>query len=118
MQLSCSINKQKMPVRPNKIQRSYKPAAVAFARPRDLSWFYNARKWRKTAKAFKELNPFCYECMSEDRAGLPEVTDHIKGLGFLLDNNLNAYDYKELQNLCHQHHNSKSGKESHKNKFK
>ena len=109
-----------MPNRPEPIKRAYKPESSyqAFSRPRDLSWFYNARRWRKVAKHFKELNPFCYTCQAEGRIGAPQVTDHIKGLGFLLDNKLDPYAHKELQNQCHRCHNKKSGREAHKNKIK
>jgi len=112
--------KKQMPSKPKKINRAYKPIVerVPFGRRRDLSSFYNARRWRKVARLFKQNNPFCIMCDAEGVTGPPEVTDHIRGLGFLLDNGLDPYADEELQSLCHAHHNPKSGSEAHKNKIK
>lgn len=84
-----------------------------FARNRDHSKFYNASRWRKVSKAFREANPLCVECEKQGKVSSVQVADHIKGLGFLIDNNIDAYDHKELQPLCSSCHNKKSGSEAH-----
>lgn len=84
-----------------------------FARNRDHSKFYNASRWRKVSKAFRELNPLCVDCSKEGKVSATQVADHILGLGYLLDNNLDPYDFQYLQGLCNSHHNKKSGSEAH-----
>jgi 5-methylcytosine-specific restriction protein A len=79
-----------------------------------MSWFYQSYKWRKFSKAFKKRNPLCVDCLLEDVSTPVQVTDHkIRyldgGLGFDLEN----LEDKYFDPLCNDHHNSKSGKESH-----
>ena len=99
--------------RPKKIKRSWKPKREAFARPIDFTWFYNQSRWRKVAKLRKEKNPLCRICKENGLISPNEVTDHIRGLKFLLDNGFDPYDDNELDDLCHKCHNKKSGRESH-----
>jgi len=66
---------------------------------------YNTTQWRKYRKSFLSRNPLCVEC-----GRVAEVVDHITsvrlGGSFWLPSN--------HQSLCHQCHNSKSGRESHR----
>lgn len=98
---------------PNKINRPWKPKKIAFDRPIDFSWFYNSWKWRKTSKTYRESNPICEcnRCIKEEFIRPAEVCDHIKGLKYLLDNNLDPYDWNELQSMSKECHNIKSGSE-------
>ena len=107
-----------MPKRPEKIARAYRPERVAFQRENDNSAFYNSWKWRKTSKGFLALNPICKcdECVKNEMVKPANVSDHVRGLQFLLDNNINPYDYKELQPMNDNCHNKKSGRESHRYK--
>lgn len=102
-----------MPRNPKNISRAYVPERVAFERPVDMSWFYNQTKWRKVSKAFRSANPVCQceSCAKNDIAKPAQVCDHKRGLKYLLDNNLDPYDYKELQSMSRECHNKKSGKE-------
>lgn len=100
--------------RPQKIKRSWKPERKAFDRPKKYTWFYNSRRWRNIAKARKEKYPLCRVCDENGIVSPNEVTDHIRGVGFLLDNNLDPYADGELDDLCHECHNRKSGTESHR----
>lgn len=102
-----------MPSNPKKINRQYVPERVAFSRPVDMSWFYNQAKWRKVSKAYRAANPICEckECFANGIVKPAEVCDHKKGLKFLLDNNIDPYDWKELQSMSRECHNKKSGKE-------
>lgn len=102
--------------RPKNIKRPWVADTKPFQRYRDFSAFYNARAWRKVGKAYLEAHPFCVDCEAEGIVAKANVTDHKQGLGFLLDNNLDPYDLKELQGLCSKCHNKKSGKESHRNR--
>lgn len=102
--------------RPTNIKRPWVAETKPFQRYRDFSKFYNARKWRKVATAYREENKFCVDCELEGIVKRANVTDHIRGLGFLLDNNIDPYDFKELQSQCSKCHNKKSGKESHQNR--
>lgn len=101
---------------PNKPKTKIKPwqeVRVPFGRRKDNSSFYNGTKWRKTSIAFREANPFCVDCQNENKVGPSDVADHIRGLQYLIDNNIDPYDWKELQGLCNKHHNSKSGRQAH-----
>lgn len=100
-----------MPRRPEKKKIQWVDEHKPFDRPRDLSWFYNQRKWKRFSIRFRDKNPFCVECLKSDIHTQSEVTDHIRGLGYLLDNNLDAFSEDECQALCHRCHNSKSGRE-------
>jgi 5-methylcytosine-specific restriction protein A len=98
---------------PKKIVRSWKPERVEFDRPIDLSWFYNQWKWKKVSKAYRIANPLC-ECNNCKEKGLvrpAEVCDHKKGLKYLLDNGLDAFDWNELQSMSKECHNKKSSTE-------
>ena len=98
---------------PQIIKRSWKPERVAFERPVDLSWFYNQWKWKKTSKAYRLAHPICEckDCQLNDIVKPAQVCDHIKGLAYLLDNNLNPFDWNELQSMSKECHNKKSGSE-------
>jgi 5-methylcytosine-specific restriction protein A len=65
---------------------------------------YNTTAWRKYRRAFLSTNPLCVEC-----GRIADVVDHITsvrlGGGF--------WDVENHQAMCHQCHNSKSGRESH-----
>jgi 5-methylcytosine-specific restriction protein A len=89
-------------------------------RKHDNSKFYNARRWRRTSKSYKNLNPLCEcaECKDKDFPKEGNETDHIRGLQFLLDNNLDPYSFDELQTMNKSCHNKKSGRDAHKNKIK
>ena len=103
-----------MPLAPKKRNRPWKQEKKQQSRSIDMSWFYNSRKWRRFSKEYKAHNTLCVACDAEGIVTPSKVTDHLVryvdgGTGFDLDN-LKA---KDFQSLCDQHHNSKSGKESH-----
>lgn len=104
-----------MPNKPEEIKRHWVKERVAFGRRKDNSKFYNARKWRKVSSAYRELNPLCEQCKRNGEVGPADVCDHIDGLDNLLKTEQDAYDFKNLQSLCHKCHNKKSGRESGKN---
>ena len=103
-----------MPNAPENKKRSWVPERVAFGRRNDNSKFYNARKWRKVSKAYREAHPLCEVCEAEGGVGHADVCDHTKGLQYLLDNNQDPYNWDELKSMCHKCHNKKSGKDSRK----
>lgn len=88
----------------------------------DNSKFYNARKWRKVSKAYMAANTLdlceCLDCKKKGLSKQAHVVDHIRGLQFLLNNNLDPYSFEELQAMNRSCHNKKSGREAHKNKKK
>lgn len=102
-----------MPSKPNKISRSWAPEREAFERPIDYSWFYNQWKWKKLSKAYRLANPLCEcdSCRESEVVKPAEVCDHIKGLKYLLDNNLDPYNVNELQSMSKECHNKKSAQE-------
>lgn len=102
-----------MPNAPKPIRPHWVPERKAFGRRKDNSKFYNGRKWRKFSKSFRERNPLCVKCEAEGRTTAAAVCDHIQGLDFLLDNDIDPIQESECQSLCHQCHNSKSGREAH-----
>ena len=101
-----------MAIKPKKIARHWVQEMKPFERQRAFSKFYNARAWRKVARAFRDVNKFCVECEAQGIVSESKVTDHIRGLGFLIDNGIDPYDEGELQPLCSKCHNQKSGRES------
>lgn len=103
---------------PKKVNRPWMQERKAFERPVDLSWFYNQRRWRNVSKLYRQSHPLCEckECKQLQRTLPAEVVDHVRGLKFLLDNNIDPYDEKELQSMSKKCHNKKSGSESGRNK--
>lgn len=104
--------------KPKKVVRSWVKPRVAFERKVSYQDFYNARRWRNTSKAYREAHPICEceDCKRDDIVKKADVCDHVKGLGYLLDNSLDPYDWNELQSMNHECHNKKSGSESHRSK--
>ncbi|MNF85821.1 hypothetical protein D3C85_601340 [compost metagenome] len=104
--------------KPDKVNRSWVQPRVAFQREVSNQSFYNGRKWRKVSKAYREANPICEcdDCKHDEVVKKAEVCDHIKGLNYLLQNNLDPYDWNELQSMSYECHNKKSGGESWKGK--
>lgn len=68
--------------------------------------FYNSYAWRKLSKQFKKENPLCIQCLQNGRTTPTNITDHIKPI----DKGGNKWDLNNLQPLCHQCHNRKSGR--------
>lgn len=76
--------------------------------------FYDSAAWRRTRLIHISNNPFCVQCMDKglyvDCTGRSGVVDHIvpinEGGAKLSPTN--------LQTLCNECHNVKSGKEAHK----
>ena len=69
--------------------------------------FYGSRKWTKTAKAYRKLNPLC---AGHKRRGLivkGDLVDHITERPVLVAKGLNPYSFEYLQTLCHSCHNVK-----------
>ncbi len=101
-----------MPNRPKQRKRPWNNSAdrKAFGRRNaDNQKFYNSPRWRKTAKAHKNLNPFCVKCEFDGIVSAVEYTDHIARIGDGGD----PYNDSNLQSLCKFHHNQKSGREAH-----
>tara|TARA_R100001443_G_scaffold3277_4_gene10421 strand:+ start:2975 stop:3295 length:321 start_codon:yes stop_codon:yes gene_type:complete len=71
--------------------------------------FYHSSAWRKVRKLYIEANPLCVECLKDDKYTQADVVDHKKRFRNYPELGL---DMKNLQSLCHWHHNSKSGSES------
>ncbi|QOD60631.1 HNH endonuclease [Polaribacter haliotis] len=110
-----------MPIIPKPKKKPWQQERVVQGRRlHDNSKFYNSRAWRKVSKAYKLAHPVCEckECKEKELLKPSNVTDHIKGLQFLLDNKLDPYDWKELQAMSSSCHNKKSGRDAHKNKIK
>lgn len=106
-----------MPIAPKPKRKPWHQERVVHGRRlHDNSKFYNARAWRKTSKAYRVENPLC-ECEDCDLlvvAKPSQVVDHKRGLQFLLDNNIDPYDWKELQSMSKKCHDKKSGRDAHK----
>lgn len=107
-----------MPIKPQLTKRPWAVDHVPFKRPADHSKFYNSRKWRRVATAFRSAHPLCAACEAAGEVGPADVADHIKGLQWLLDHGADPYNTNELQSMCHSCHNKKSGKEAHRIKKK
>lgn len=105
-----------MPNKPERKRRPWKPERKPFAR-RSVNFykFYNSTKWRKVSIAYREKYPTCecVECVAKGLVKKADVVDHKKGLRYLIENNIDPYDFEELQSMNHSCHNRKSGKQSH-----
>jgi 5-methylcytosine-specific restriction enzyme A len=106
-----------MPKKPENIKRSWVPERTPFSRPKDYSWFYNQTKWRKFSLSYREKFPVCVECKKNSIVSPAQVCDHIDGIESILKQNRNPFEEKECQSLCNECHNSKSGREAHRNKI-
>ncbi|MCG7502412.1 hypothetical protein MHM83_11060 [Tenacibaculum sp. Mcav3-52] len=109
-----------MPKAPTPKRKPWQEERVSHGRRlHDNSKFYNGRPWRKVSKAYRSENPLCEckECKELERVLPAQVVDHVKGLQYLLDNNLDPYDWKELQSMNKKCHDKKSGRDAHKNKI-
>ena len=71
--------------------------------------FYNSQKWRKCATTYRLNNPLCEVCQANSIITGSEVTDHI----ITINEGGAVFDNRNHMAMCHQHHNTKSGKEKH-----
>jgi 5-methylcytosine-specific restriction protein A len=110
-----------MPFKPTPKRKPWQEERVVHGRRlHDNSKFYNSRKWRNTSKAYRVEHPLCEcdHCKKNEFVKPSEVVDHVRGLQFLIDNNLNPYDWNELKAMSRKCHDKKSGRDAHKNKIK
>jgi 5-methylcytosine-specific restriction protein A len=73
---------------------------------------YNTTRWRKFRRMRLNEEPLCRECEKKGLTVIADVLDHITPI----NEGGHIYSTKNTQPLCHPCHNSKSGKEAHKNK--
>lgn len=73
-----------------------------------LTKFYNSSRWRGISKRNLTVNAYCVECKKQNIIKKADVTDHI--IPAIQGGAL--YDKRNLQSLCHSHHNSKSASEA------
>ena len=98
-----------MPTLPKGKTRSWIPKPKPQNRQHDNSTFYHSKAWRMTRKFYIKAHPLCEMCK---RKSPPEITggqmvDHIKAISIGGD----RLHQSNLQTLCNNCHNSKSGKE-------
>ena len=67
--------------------------------------FYQSPQWRRLRALQLEQEPLCEDC----RIRAATLADHIKPI----NQGGEALNIDNLQSLCHQCHNKKSGRESH-----
>jgi 5-methylcytosine-specific restriction endonuclease McrA len=87
---------------------SWLPKRKMHERIVDNEGFYNSSKWRKFSRFYKDNHPLCIECEREGLVGPADVTDHI----IRIEAGGDKWSEDNMQSLCNQHHNSKSGRES------
>ena len=69
--------------------------------------FYGSRKWTRTARAFRKLNPLCADHKSRDMVVKGDLVDHTTERLILIAKGLDPYCFEYLQTLCHSCHNKK-----------
>jgi len=69
--------------------------------------FYNSQQWRKLRAFYIREHPLCEICKAEGRTTAAEVVDHITEI----KKGGAALDMRNLQSLCHLHHNQKTAAE-------
>lgn len=104
-----------MPKKPENIKRPWVAERAAFSRSKDNSKFYNSYKWRKTSKAYRLKNPLCecLECKRDSKVKPAEVVNHKKGLNYLIENNIDPFNWDELESMAADCHNRFSGMQRH-----
>ena len=71
--------------------------------------FYRTYRWKKFSKEYKIRNPLCIECKKSGIVTPSDITDHI----IPIEMRGARYDERNLQPLCHKHHNIKRARERH-----
>jgi 5-methylcytosine-specific restriction protein A len=97
-------------IRKSKPAKWSKPRKQFARRKESNQKFYNSKAWRTTRKLFLQNNPVCVECEKIDILKAADMVDHIKPI----NEGGAEFDFRNLQPLCHHHHNRKSGREAHK----
>ncbi len=90
-----------------------KPRDKRTKKEKNKSWggdtsFYRTTPWRKLRQIVLNKNPLCVHCLKEDIVTQADVVDHIVPIkmgGAKLDE-------RNLQGLCHKHHNKKTHDEN------
>lgn len=81
------------------------PKRKAMHQRRHQETRYNTSQWRRYRRAYLAEHPLCVEC-----GRIAEVVDHVTPVRL----GGSFYEPTNHQALCHQCHNSKSGREAHK----
>ena len=68
--------------------------------------FYNSRAWRNFSIAYRHRHPLCVKCQARGIITQAQVVDHIVPIRKGAD----PFNTDNLQSLCHNCHNSKSGR--------
>lgn len=97
-----------MPKQSKKMRPSWLPEKKQHQRIVDNNEFYNSTKWRRFARFYKDNNPLCVHCDRDGLVGPADVADHI----VRIEDGGDKWIENNIQSLCNQHHNSKSGRES------
>lgn len=98
-----------------KVEKLNKKASIHNFKNRaiDNHNIYNTKRWSYTRRIGLEQEPFCVECLKENKPlheCIGTVRDHIIPInegGFI-------WDLSNHQTLCSRHHNIKSARESRK----
>lgn len=90
-----------------------KPRDNRTKKEKNQSWggdtsFYRKSAWRKLRKVVLNDNPLCIHCLKEDIVTQADVVDHIVPIKM----GGASLDQKNLQGLCHPHHNKKTHDEN------
>ena len=90
-----------------------KPRDNRTKKEKNQSWggdtsFYQKSAWKKLRKFVLNNNPLCVHCLEEDIVTQADVVDHIVPIKM----GGASLDQRNLQGLCHQHHNKKTHDEN------
>lgn len=100
-----------MPTIPKPKRKSYLPEREVQGRRRHAnSEFYQSQAWRRVRHGYLAEHPLCAECARHGRVTAARVVDHIVPI----NEGGERFDHNNLQGLCDNCHNQKSGREAHK----
>lgn len=85
------------------------------ARSKGGSLIYDTRAWRRLSDKKKTVDPFCEPCLKEGRHTIARIVDHIVEIK---DDPSLAYNWDNLESMCHDCHNKKTRDEKDKREGK
>lgn len=106
-----------MPSLPPKKPRSWNVVRPPQSGRTFVNPWYNTQAWRKLRAAVLRDNPLCVECKKNNITTVAKVVDHIQNVSSgqtPLQREMLMWDVNNLQTMCQQCHNKKSGTEKFK----
>lgn len=89
----------------SKRRQHTRTTGMEHARTPGGSLIYDTRAWRRLSDKKRTVDPFCERCLKEGRHKVADLVDHRVEI---LDDPKLAYNWDNLESICHFHHNNKT----------